>query len=407
MTRIIASLLLTSLLLTSHMVYAESHLARRLVSSGGGRVGSGNPMQAITVIGAPGGGLAGGGGITIYVGAPPGTYTLPPGTKIIAVEGTVGDTAATVTVNGLGAVTSGTTFRAEGILLVEGPNTITVTATDRAGNETIRAVTVTLLTHPPARPTVAAAPAVTTATSYTLTGTKTPGTSIWLNGVEVVARDDATTWSITVSLVEGDNVFVITTKDAIGNQSAAKTTTIVVDNLPPVITVTSPGKTNLTPHLLTGMVDDSLTRVEVNGVVVTNTGRNFQREIALVEGANAVTITATSPNGYVTTQSLTITLGTIPAITSVQPADGGKPYAGDALTISVNATDQENDPIECQVLLDGQVLAGWGAAASATWTPTIAQRGLHTIELQARDSFGGSASRQTQVYVVRKPIMPQ
>ncbi|HAM39842.1 MAG TPA: hypothetical protein DCP69_00510, partial [Candidatus Omnitrophica bacterium] len=88
--------------------------------------------------------------------------------------------------------------------------------------------------------------------AYTLTGTKTAGTSIWINGTQVVALNSDTTWSITVTLAEGDNDFVIVAKDAVGNVSTSAVATTVVDNLPPVITAAPPAKTNLTPYALTG-----------------------------------------------------------------------------------------------------------------------------------------------------------
>jgi len=194
--------------------------------SGGGQVGGGNPMSAITVLGQPIGGSSVNGTYGL-VGGSPTTIRLPAGTKNIIVEGTVDDSTASVVVNGIQAVITGTSFRAEGVQIVEGPNTITITATDPAGNRASQSITVHLDTQPPARPTVATTPAVTIATSYTLTGTKTAGTSIWINGSQVVPLGDATTWSVTVNLAEGDNTFVIVTKDAAGNQSATNTITTI------------------------------------------------------------------------------------------------------------------------------------------------------------------------------------
>jgi len=375
------------------------------MAAGGGRIGGGNPMSAITVLGVPVGGGTANGTFTIVVGVQS-TATLPAGTKTTIVEGTINDSTALVVVNGIQATVTGTTFRAAGIQIVEGPNVITVTATDPAGNRASQSITVYLDTQPPARPTVAATPTVTTTTAYSLTGTKTPGTSVWINGTQAVPIDTLTTWTATVNLQEGDNVLTIVTKDMAGNQSAANTVTIVVDNLPPVITATAPGKTNLTPLILTGTVDDHLTRVEVNGLVATRSGRAFEAQIPLIEGPNTLTITATSPNGFISTKTLTVVLGTIPTIVATQPVDGSKLYAGTGVTISATATDKENDPLEYQFLLAGQVVAGWGAGASLPWTPTEAQQGLRLIEVRVRDGFGGFASKQAEVFVLRKPVSP-
>lgn len=324
----------------------------------------------------------------------------------MTIGGTVSDPAASIVVNGIPATVTQSTFQAAGIMLAEGENVITATATDTAGNRASQSICVYLHTIPPARPTVAATPDVVTQTSRTLTGTKTPGASIWINDIQVVPSDSATTWSASVTLQEGDNVLVITAKNAAGNVSTAHTVTIVVDALPPVITASAPAKTNFTPLILSGTVDDSLTTVTVNGAPASRSRRAFEVSVPLLMGSNTVTITATSPNGFVSTKTLTVIRGAIPAISAIQPADGTKLFPGASLTLAVTASDQEGDPLEYQFLLAGQVVAGWGAGASLPWTPTEAQRGSRLIEVKVRDGFGGVASKQAEVFVLRQPVSP-
>ena len=379
-------------------------LTHETISAGGGRTGSGNPLQALTLIGDPSGGRIGSGSFTLIVGTPSMPRAPAPGRRTITVEGRVTEAVTAVTVNSTAAIVTGMNFRAEGITITEGPNTLNLTATDIVGNRATQTITVTLDTRPPARPTVVAPPAVTTASSYTFTGTKTPGTSIWVNGTELVALGDATSWTVSVSLVEGDNIFVIVAKDAAGNPSATHTIIIVVDNLPPVVTITAPAKTNLNPCPFTGTVDDSLTRVEVNGLLAARVGRTFQVPVPLIEGANTLTVTATSPRAFVTTRTVTVTLGTIPTITSVQPPDRVKLPVGSVVNIQATATDKEHDPLQCQIMLDGQILVDWSTQAMYPWTPTDAQRGPHALEIRVRDDFGGFATQTARVYVVRSPV---
>ena len=376
------------------------------MATGGGTVGGGNPMQAVTIIGEPIGGGTLNGTFTVRGGAQSGPNTYSTSTKTITVGGTIDDPAASVVVNGVSASVTGTTFQAAGVTLLEGANTITVTAADLAGNQSSSSLMVHYLPHPPARPTVATTPPAISATSHTLTGTKTPGTSIWINGVEAVPLNDSTTWSATVrNLVEGDNVFVIVTKDLAGNESASNTVTIVVDNLPPVIgAISAPAKTNSTPVTITGTVDDSLTTVNANGVAATRAGLTFEAALPLSIGLNTVTITATSPNGYISTKTLSVTLGTMPTVTAIQPPNGTKLYAGTAVTVQATATDAENDPLECQILLDGVIVVNWFTNASHPWTPGNANLGLHTLEVRARDGFGGYGSATSQLYILRRPV---
>lgn len=61
-------------------------------------------------------------------------------------SGTITDDTATVTVNGVSAVISKGTFRAEGISLSNGPNTITIKATDKWGNSSWETIKVSFKT---------------------------------------------------------------------------------------------------------------------------------------------------------------------------------------------------------------------------------------------------------------------
>ena len=69
-------------------------------------------------------------------------------TAPVHVSGTVGDPAAQVVVNGIGATTSGTTFTAS-VPLLEGTNTLTAVATNSNNTQTTASVQVTLDTTPP------------------------------------------------------------------------------------------------------------------------------------------------------------------------------------------------------------------------------------------------------------------
>ncbi len=405
-----AGYLTTETLPSSPTFYAQPTngivtLIQDTVASVGAEAGTGNPVSLVFSTGQPSGGDALNGAFAIMAGYPTEPPSWPPGTRTILVTGTVDDPTASVVVNGIPATVSSGTFSAN-VPLVEGPNTLTAVFTDPAGNSSSVSITVTLNTQPPPRPTVWTPLAVTTASSYPLSGTKTPGTSIWINWVEVAPLSDSTTWSATVNLVEGDNILLIVAKSALGNVSASATANIIVDNLPPVITVAPPAKTNLNPFTLTGTVDDSLTRVEVNGIVATRSARSFEAAVPLLEGPNTLTITATSPRGYVSTKTHAMTLGTIPTITNLQPPDGTKRPAGTTITIQITATDKETDPLEFQILNNGAVLVDWTSSSSNPWTPTEADRGSHTLEVRVRDGFGGYASQQVEVYVAHRQVQP-
>ncbi len=391
--------------------------------AGGGRVGTGQPVDAMTLLGESSGGRMQGSTVTVRIGSGTKIPPLPAGTRMIRVEGTIDDSNAVIAVNGIPASITATTFHSDNVPIVEGPNTITATAIDQVGNQGSISITVYLDTHPPARPTIATLPLFTDQASYTLTGTKTTGTSIWINGVEVVALNDETTWIATVSLQEGDNTFTVIAKDAAGNASTPNVATIVLDTLPAVISnlvfsdpqgqillldaSTQLPKTNFSTVTLQGQVDDSLTQVSANGVVAQRSGLNFVGTVSLVVGNNRIEIVATSPRGFITTETLNVIRGTIPAITHLQPADATILYVDSSPTLQASATDQENDPIQYQILLNGQVMKDWNMLSSISWIPGLTDRGSRWFEVRVRDGFGGQATQQSEVYVVRPGVVPQ
>jgi hypothetical protein len=73
----------------------------------------------------------------------------------------------------------------------------------------------------------------------TLSGTKLPGTSIWINGIEKVALDSQTSWSCNVTLTEGPNNISVTAKDASLNESDPVVINIVLDTQLPTVSLTN------------------------------------------------------------------------------------------------------------------------------------------------------------------------
>ncbi len=90
----------------------------------------------------------------------------------------------------------------------------------------------------PAVPVVAAVPAFTNQSILTLSGTKEAQTAILINGVEVVGRNELTTWSVQVPLlIEGANAFSVTAKNMLGKLSAVKSVSVTKDTMMPAGTI--------------------------------------------------------------------------------------------------------------------------------------------------------------------------
>lgn len=119
-----------------------------------------------------------------------------------------------------------------------------------------------------------------------------------LNGRPLSLKGSA--FSTELALIEGENRFVFSAKDAAGNK-AERAVTIVRDNIPPAIRVTAPEE-RATLHARTvtvrGTINDPTAKVEVNGILAEVTGEGFvAKEVPLRAGENELTIVAVDPAG--------------------------------------------------------------------------------------------------------------
>jgi len=200
------------------------------------------------------------------------------------------------------------------ISLVEGENTITVTATDQDGYMTTSTVKVICDTH---------APEITlkqyyswnalTVNNMTVTGTIDDSTAKVTAGYwDYAKKQYVEKWTVTVTgntfvinglqLNEGWTLIEVKAVDAAGNinMTAAYAE---VDTIPPVITITSPADgsySNSKSITITGTTSE-YSEIVANNIypamydgTYTGTARNFSiRDIALTEGENTITMDTT------------------------------------------------------------------------------------------------------------------
>ena len=168
---------------------------------------------------------------------------------------------------------------------------------------------------PPAQPTLNTVTSPTNISFQTLYGTKEPDTSIWINGLEVVPLDSSVNWSYSFNLSEGTNNISITSRDAVVNESAPITTTIILDSsapgAPTLDAVVSP--TNISPQILSGNKETN-SSIWINGteVISINSDITWSYAFYLFEGNNKILITSRDACGNESTAVTTdIVLDTI------------------------------------------------------------------------------------------------
>lgn len=128
--------------------------------------------------------------------------------------------------------------------LIEERYTVSIQAQDLAGNTTSSTITFTYDGTPPTAPTLEPVASPTNFVIQTLSGTKEPNTSIWLNGIEIIPINENVNWSYLITLVEGENPLEIYSKDRAVNQSQSVFATIIYDETAPlpVTNLTADGK---------------------------------------------------------------------------------------------------------------------------------------------------------------------
>ncbi|MGQ1477584.1 BapA/Bap/LapF family large adhesin [Acinetobacter baumannii] len=330
-----------------------------------------------------------------------------------ALTGTVNDPTATVVVNVDGtdypAVNNGdgTWTLADNTLptLADGPHTITVTATDAAGNVGNDTAVVTIDTVAPNAPVLdpinATDPVSGTAEAgSTVTVTYPDGTT-----ATVVAGTDGS-WSVPNpgNLVDGDTV-TATATDPAGNTSLPGTGTVSADITAPVVALDDVLTNDSTPAL-TGTVNDPTATVVVNvdgtDYPAVNNGDGTWTLAdntlpALTDGPHTITVTATDAAGNVGNDTAVVTVDTTAPVVSF--TDASTNDTTPALTGTID------DPAATVVVtVDGvdypAVNNGDGTWTLADNTLPVLADGPHTVSVTATDVAGNVSTPVTGTVTV-------
>ncbi|MCE1398393.1 Ig-like domain-containing protein [Enterobacter cloacae] len=378
--------------------------------------------------------------------------TAPADTVITVYDGTT--LLGTATLDGSG----GWSFTPV-IPLTDGPHTLTVHATDAAGNTTISTpFELTVDTVAPATPDIPAItvnpdgtetplnPGETTRdTTPTLSGSGNPGDTVTIYNGGVKLDDvlvDGTgnwTWTPATPLPNGtyDITLTVTNMDGTGNESApSQPVTITIDTdapvapAAPVITdsvsqITGPvpdgGTTNDPRPVLsgTGTANDVINITDtVNGtptvvgtVTVDSNGNwSWRPDSNIGEGTHVYTATATDEAGNVSDASpaITINVDTVAPDVPVFDAVGGQPNGGiitDA-TPTVGGTGTTGDTV---IVYNNGVELGRVDVVNGEWSfvlPTQAD-GLLNITVAGVDAAGNVSAPSPVISVTLDTVAPE
>ncbi|WP_304504116.1 Ig-like domain-containing protein [Corallococcus sp. EGB] len=321
------------------------------------------------------------------------TGTAEAGSTVTVREGTTVLCVATADASGAWSCTASA--------LTDGTHTLSVTATDAAGNTSPpRTVSFTVDTSAPAAPVIAspANGSVLNAAPGTYSGTAEPNSRVTLTldgtTLGVVITNGSGQWSFSPgpALANGGHTLTAVAQDAAGNTSPVTTSSFTVDTAAPdapEFNAPAPNAIVTTPRpTIAGTAEPgSQVTLVIGGVtygpltVDGNGGWSFTPPADLPQGPITVSATATDAAGNVSAASqLTFTVDTVApdtVITSHPPVASNSPSA----TFTFVGTDADVTGFACS-------LDATSVPCASPYTATGLQSGSHTFTVAAIDAAG-------------------
>jgi hypothetical protein len=340
----------------------------------------------------------------------------------VLVAGSASDARGLAAVDVNGVAVSATGDFETTLPLVVGPQTVTATARDVAGNISTAGVTLTYRPLPVVKITSPTDLAAFGTTPITVAGTvDDPDAAVVVGLQRIPATVSGTTFTATgVPLQEGGNVVTAVATNAAGD-TGTDSVTLVLDTIAPRVIVDAPPAASVTSadgvsvagrvhDVVMGTVNSGQAQVSVNGMAAAVVNRTFAARVPLVPGPNTITATVTDAVGNSDTKTLVVTrVDAAGARLAIVSGDGQTAGIGEALPepLVVAATDGAGVPLAGRSVIfrvsanNGALLDPQDARQRALAVSTDAQG-----HAQARLVLGmrsGAANNRVDVSLVPDP----
>jgi hypothetical protein len=283
--------------------------------------------------------------------------------------------------------------------LVDGSHTLTVRATDAAGNVGTAGVTITVDATSPSV-------SIGSPANGSVTADDTPSMSFGVGDASATTEEcrvDGGVWLPCASpytplpLTDGSHTLSVRSTDAAGNVGSASVA-LTIDTTAPVILITAPlgGSTigDPTPDVSFTVTDiTSVTReCRVDGAPFGACASPWTAP-SLTDGLHTADVRATDAAGNVATLGVTFTVDTTLPSASIGSPANGVTTSDNTPSVSFSITGTPTLTTECRV--DG----GAFATCSSPWaTPTLAD-GSHTLAVRVTDGLARTASASVTINV--------
>lgn len=294
--------------------------------------------------------------------------------------------------------------RCETFVFPTGETIITYTATDAAGNSTVKTQKVTVTEATPTPPTITAPANVTLNTGAGATSCGLTISNLDATLGTATASDNCPGVTVTRSNVPAGNNFPVgstvityTAKDASGNTASANQTVTVVDNTVP--TITAPA--DVTLYTGPGATSCSVTVVNPDATLGTATANDNCPGVTTARGGSnvfplgdtIVTYTATDAHGNTAqaTQKVTVVDNTPPVVTPPANITVHLPLNSTATSMAVTYPNPATATDNCA----GTITFNYSPASGSTFPV-----GTTTVTVTATDAHNNSATATFTVTVL-------
>ncbi len=316
----------------------------------------------------------------------------------IAMSGTVSDltavsllvTCPTASIGDVSRPTS-TTWSVNVTNMQQGTNTVTVQATDQAGNST-SVVRNIISSQTPV--TIDPVKTPTKISQQTVTGTRELNSAVTVTCttavVGVVSTPTPTTWQVIIaSMTEGANIISATATDLEGNTAVPATATIILDTHAPVTTPSpAPGTYYNTVTVTLAANELAMIYYTMDGTTPTSSSKVYSGPLALTATTTLKFFAIDMATNSEAVKSVTFTVipDTTPPVTTITTGSpnytsgNGKLYVTSASLFSLSATDNISGVKTTAYHIDG-----------GTWTTyvfpfSLLSEGTHTIGYMSTDN---------------------
>ena len=331
---------------------------------------------------------------------PDGAVTTNPVLNISGSATDAGSGLKTLSVNGVDTASDAAGF-SRAFKLVDGINTVTVTADDNLGNQTTQTRTVTY--DPTAPAFVVTAPADNSKTSYTsvdVTGTADASAmvDVKVNGTDdQLASRNGADFTAAVLLASGINTVEVTVTDQSGNTAVEKRTVTMVDAAKPSLAITDPIRDIVSYQNLV-VIKGSVTNAMGDVAVTVASGANtftptvlnggFEQSVTFTdEGTYPINIAATDIYGNETVVQRNIIYRKIGlTISSDRPSPQTQGYS---VTFTATASGGSGSYEYQFMLYDGQAwkeVEPYSSLNTWTWDTTTVTPGTYTLAVNVRNA---------------------